>query len=105
MRDKKRQSYLKDALKILEILKGQNICHGDPHFNNFMIDNTGKLQIIDFGIARVVDEETAQKCFEQYKQTVMRWAQIHFRSSSESRRRGKGRKNLFRWFRRTKKKG
>jgi len=105
MRDKKRQSYLKDALKILEILKGQNICHGDPHFSNFMIDSTGKLQIIDFGIARVVDEETAQKCFEQYKQTVMRWAQIHFRSSSESRRRGEGRKILSRWFRRNKKKG
>lgn len=104
MRDKTRRSYFEEALEILEILKKNQICHGDPHFSNFMIDKAGKLKIIDFGMARVVDKETAQKCFEQYKQTVMMWAQIHFRSSSESQRRGEGRKFLSRLFRRFQKK-
>ena len=46
---KTKDEYIKDAETILRTLNNNNIYHGDAHVENFMIDNTGHLKIIDFG--------------------------------------------------------
>ncbi len=47
--EKTKDAYIKDAKIILQTLNDNNIHHGDAHVENFMIDNTGQLKIIDFG--------------------------------------------------------
>ena len=44
-----KDEYIKDAETILRTLNDNNIYHGDAHVDNFMIDDTGHLKIIDFG--------------------------------------------------------
>ena len=47
--EKTKDDYIEDAKTILQTLNNNNIHHGDAHVENFMIDNTGQLKIIDFG--------------------------------------------------------
>lgn len=46
---KTKDDYIEDAKTILQTLNDHNIYHGDAHVENFMIDDTGLLKIIDFG--------------------------------------------------------
>ncbi len=54
VKEEEKEKYIKDGSQILHILAKNNIVHGDAHLSNFMIDDTGKLNIIDFGQAKKI---------------------------------------------------
>jgi len=54
VKEEEKVKYIKDRSQILRILAKNNIVHGDDHLNNFMIDDAGKLKIIDFGQAKKI---------------------------------------------------
>lgn len=45
-----------ELLDILSYLRAQNLIHGDICLENLMLDSSGKLRLIDFGVARYVNE-------------------------------------------------
>jgi serine/threonine protein kinase len=47
----------KDMIEILEILDKNDLFHGDVSPSNFMIDNTGRMYIIDFGMSKKIDDK------------------------------------------------
>jgi predicted Ser/Thr protein kinase len=53
--------YQKKIIKILEILDENNIFHGDISPLNFMTDKKGNLYIIDYGLAKEIDENFIKK--------------------------------------------
>lgn len=42
---------LAEAGRILGMIHGKGVCHGDPTISNYIIDSRGRLWIIDFGLS------------------------------------------------------
>jgi tRNA A-37 threonylcarbamoyl transferase component Bud32 len=48
-------------IKILEILDDEGVFHGDTSPLNFMRDSQGEIYIIDYGMAKIIDEKFIKK--------------------------------------------
>jgi tRNA A-37 threonylcarbamoyl transferase component Bud32 len=56
-----KEKYQKQMIRILETLDKHSIFHGDISLLNFMFDKTGKLFIIDYGMAKDMNETFIKK--------------------------------------------
>jgi tRNA A-37 threonylcarbamoyl transferase component Bud32 len=46
------------------------ISHGDTHINNFMIDKTGKLYLIDFGLSKNLNEKNYKTDYLWFESSI-----------------------------------
>lgn len=69
-----KQDMIDKACLIIKKLNEIQICHGDAHLDNFMIDEKGELKIIDFGSAKEIkleDTECLEREFDQLRQNII----------------------------------
>ncbi|GGY13544.1 protein kinase domain-containing protein [Paludibacterium paludis] len=67
--------------KGLQYLSAKNIAHNDLHDANILIGPSGKVTIIDFGLAHAECETADQDNASQMKQLMRRIVSLHYRSN------------------------
>ncbi|THH05685.1 hypothetical protein EW145_g4625 [Phellinidium pouzarii] len=75
---------LSEVISGLSYLHSEKIVHGDLHSANVLINKHGVACITDFGLSRLVDEETGVSYLESVEGGATRWAAPEFTCSTSS---------------------